>query len=439
MLRLVAVVCTGIALTIPSGAHAQSTAPSCATMDLEDAVSIRTCVDDSLDALRARKGKNYRLGSLTSPKVSCVDQQMALARAQLTEKNLGRTPPIDASRNRSTGKTTTAFPSCEVVADVVFSLAGEYPVWVACLGWRPGLDHVAHATACLDGTLTGLYANSRQYPLSQQFPTTCAQLEVKLDAIYANVNMTMPGRPQYQANMPLGWPAFVCAEYSAYLARNAQLKEDGLARLAAEEEERRRLQSARLDILAALDADYDFSDQRAEALARRQARVYATDAVVPEALHDAVAAAIHLLFPAGTERFGGQTAVLSHTTHGIWLETDDRPKIEAAFGIKSIDDVVCAVDGRARCSFVLTVSESIVASGGGLLGGRFNAIAELVGSPSRSARFDAELAHNGTQWRISRADGLAAFLAPAPVPTQKAGGQTPEECLALQALGAGGC
>jgi len=439
MSRGLAALFVGIVLSVPVAAVAQSTAPACATMDLEDAVSIRACVDQAYQAVRERRGKNYRLGVLTSPKVSCVDQQVALTRAKLTEQNPNRTPSINPTRRLETGRPATVFASCETIADVVFFYAGEYPAWVSCLGWRPGLDHVAHATACLDGTLTGLYAKSRRYPLSQQFPTTCAQLEVKLDAIYANVNMTMPGRPRNLANMPANWPAFKCSDYTEYLARNEQLKEEGLARLAAEAEERRRRQSARLDILAALDADYDFSDQRAEALQRRRARAHATDDVLPDALHDAVAAAIHLLYPAGTELFSGQEAELSHTTHGIWLETDTRPKIQASFGIKTIEEVTCQVDTAARCSFRLTVAESMVASGGGVIAGRFNAMAGLVGSPSRSAVFEVELAHDGTQWRISRADGLSAFLAPKSVPTMKVGGHTPEECLALQALGVGGC
>ena len=394
-------------------ARAESAAPACGAMDFSDVESIRACVEAEFEAIRARKRPTHALGRLQNSNYRCGELQVALARAKLAATDPGAVGFVNDSRGPVRGKRDHPMPSCETLAEVTRSYAGESPVWLACLGWRPGADHVAHAAACIDAIVFGALGKGRPEQGKLRLATTCGGLESQLDLAYGFVHRPDPRRGTYRASLPEGFPPFVCAEFAGYLERNAALKDEGARELAALIAARRKSRAAMAAAMAALDRDYDFSARRAEMVAAMRAGVHPPDRIGEEQMREAVAGEIHRLYPEERMRLGATEAARTHTTHGVWLDIRSQPPATASFGVAEISGLSCdLVAGAADCEVILTVGESLAVVGAAAP--KVELATGIPGLGRRTTELSLRLRHDGRRWAVERDEALIRFLAPPP-------------------------
>lgn len=433
---------------------AQRDPDPCVVMETRNPDSVAACLTALRDA-GAPAATRFRDERATCPNLQAVvtTARLEAIGAEAAARFRNEPPPFPA-------------PDCAMIAALADSIFERRPAWRGCVG-----DELVEATpptriACVESYPVSA-GDARSF-LDMRYPQTCAAMRSRLVEAYGAVHgrietraafdprahipglaarPTTPAAPAAPSDAIPGSGTFRCDDYRAYLDGNADRRRIAEREIDAQQAQARTARAANIDIPALVTESFlaNLDAMSRQALASVRETPHPTDEIYDPMLRRALVSALHRMVPENSARFGPVTAELSHTTGGLRSRSRAGARtIDEHYGVRAARILDCAIPrpGVAECRFALTMAANVAASGGGGEDTLVEALAAVSGGGTpRTREFTASLRHDGLQWTLAEASvELVTFLLPPADATAAASGPdySPEECLWLQSLGAGG-
>lgn len=146
----------------------KSVAESCWQMDMTDAIAIYDC-------LTLRHPTSSLSGK--KPTGSCnafMSEVSYMVREAYKARGINQIPRVYIKSSRETAE--HPLPSCEVVAEVMYEMFGEEPIWTPCLGYDPE-NKKKHFRDCTIAYLVGKQGMTAQAAAQRARSMGCDQLK----------------------------------------------------------------------------------------------------------------------------------------------------------------------------------------------------------------------------------------------------------------------
>lgn len=333
---------------------------------------------------------------------------------------------------------------CKTISRQVEVVFGQAPGWRFCTDHPTDVGPAEHI-ACVDNTpVLGIGRNARsanniRNGVNAAFPVTCKELHARLQTSYSNVFRELR---DWQAFLTVFPRDMSCAPYQDYLQGNVARRKETILAFAQQRDEERQAayeqQQARRAFQDGMENSFD--DMYRQDVAARAGDIQNSGTVSKADLKWALVKVIHRLEPERND----QLTKLLHTSSGLRLSSGrGRSRVISNHSIADIDLRACSDAGEnvVTCEAEVTMVSTIQAPND--QGG--DTILILFGGPVReTSAISTELTYVDTQWEVARVTpDLLDVLLHAPETVQSNGGfrfegYSPEECVWLRSMGAGG-
>jgi hypothetical protein len=348
-----------LCLALPVGAQASS---PCLDLDLATPSAVEACV-------RTEPKITGRFPTWLRPEHTCHEGQRVIMRLQLQARAAAEKRRLTGAELRDADLPRV---SCGVLAEVVESLHGRKPAWLACTGYD---GSEAHMRNCIAGMAKGRAYRARFQPQALA-RLDCDDLRKRYEFALGRVYDFHAGDDGAARRLPPGYAPLPCPVFEAMAAdagararraqqvarEAAQDRTEARARALAEREQVEREQrtaemaQARERTRAAQDA---LAAREQDLLLQRRAQPQSEDRVEADAVYAALVELLHDIYPAKTTVTPIGQARLIPTSTGLHAESGPTTVTRT---LAPLQDFSCSEPNRfamSRCEGRLRVLERI--------------------------------------------------------------------------------